>query len=90
MLGIAQMNLKHKGASELGEKTLLRVEGIVQVHQRDKWSSEANTLARGDEAKEQGDGRVRSKFLREKNTEGDGENTLRGAEEHEQERRGKG
>jgi hypothetical protein len=48
MLGIAQMNLKHKGASELGEKTLLRVEGIVQVHQRDKWSSEANTLARGD------------------------------------------
>jgi len=59
MLGIAQKNRQHRGASELGEKTLLRVEGTVQVRRRDKWSSEANTVVGGDGEKEWGDGRVR-------------------------------
>jgi hypothetical protein len=57
MLGIAQKDQEHIGASELGEKTFLRgVEGIVQVRERDKWSGGAKV---GDGEKKWGDGRVR-------------------------------
>jgi hypothetical protein len=59
MLGKARKGREQRGIGEIAEKKLVRVEGMVKVRQIEKRSSEANTVAEGDRAKERGDGRVR-------------------------------